>query len=46
MTMDFPVTPSIDLRVLKAGTRVNFTIERGQGGIYEIRAISPAGGGR
>ena len=46
MTMDFPVAPSVDLRGLKPGTRVNFTIERGEGGIYEIRAIAPAGGGR
>jgi Cu(I)/Ag(I) efflux system protein CusF len=46
MTMDFPVAPSVDLRALKPGTRVNFTIEQGQGGMYEIRAISPAGGGR
>jgi Cu(I)/Ag(I) efflux system periplasmic protein CusF len=46
MTMDFPVAPSVDLRLLKPGTRVNFTIERGQGGMYEIQAISPAGGGR
>jgi Cu(I)/Ag(I) efflux system periplasmic protein CusF len=46
MTMDFPVAPSIDLRTLKSGTRVNFTIEQGQGGMYEIQTISPAGGGR
>jgi Cu/Ag efflux protein CusF len=46
MTMDFPVAPSVDLKTIKAGTRVNFTIERGEGGMYEIRAIAPAGGGR
>jgi Cu/Ag efflux protein CusF len=46
MTMDFPVAPSVDLRAVKPGTRVNFTIERGEGGMYEIRAIAPAGGGR
>ena len=46
MTMDFPVAPAVDLRALKPGTRVNFTIEQGQGGMYEIRAISPAGGSR
>ena len=46
MTMDFPVAPSVDLRAVKPGTRVNFTIERDEGGMYEIRAISPAGGGR
>ncbi len=46
MTMDFPVAPSVDLKAIKPGTRVNFTIEKGQGGMYEIKAISPAGGGR
>jgi Cu/Ag efflux protein CusF len=46
MTMEFPVTPSIDLNAIKPGTRVNFTIEQGQGGMYEIKAIAPAGGGR
>lgn len=46
MTMEFPVAPSIDLRTFKPGTRVNFTIEQGKGGMYEIQAISPAGGGR
>jgi Cu(I)/Ag(I) efflux system periplasmic protein CusF len=43
MTMDFPVAPSVDLKTIKAGTRVNFTIEQGQGGMYEIKAIAPAG---
>ena len=43
MTMEFPVAPSIDLTAIKPGTRVNFTIEQNQGGMYEIRAIAPAG---
>jgi len=43
MTMEFPVAPSIDLKAIKPGTRVNFTIEKGQGGMYEIQAIAPAG---
>jgi Cu/Ag efflux protein CusF len=46
MTMEFPVAPAVDLRALKPGTPVNFTIEKGQDGMYEIRTISPAGGGR
>jgi Cu/Ag efflux protein CusF len=46
MTMEFPVAPSIDLRAIKPGTRVNFTIEQQPGGMYEIKAIAPAGGGR
>ena len=46
MTMEFPVAPSIDLKAIKPGTRVNFTIEQQPGGMYEIRAIAPTGGGR
>ena len=46
MSMDFSVAPSVDLRTIKPGTRVNFTIGRGQNGMYEIKAITPAGGGR
>jgi Cu/Ag efflux protein CusF len=43
MTMEFPVAPAIDLTAIKPGTRVNFTIEQQPGGMYEIRAITPAG---
>ena len=46
MTMDFAVAPNVDLRAIQPGTRINFTIEKGQGGMYEIRAITPAGGGK
>jgi Cu/Ag efflux protein CusF len=46
MTMEFPVAPSIDLTAIRPGTRVNFTIEQQPGGMYEIRAIAPAGGDR
>jgi Cu/Ag efflux protein CusF len=46
MTMDFPVKPSVDLNAIKPGSRVNFTIEKGQGGMYEIQKIMPAGGSR
>jgi Cu/Ag efflux protein CusF len=46
MTMDFPVAGSVDLKSIKPGTRVNFTIEKGQDGMYEIKAISPAGASR
>jgi hypothetical protein len=42
MTMDFPVTGSVDLKTLQSETRVNFTIEQSQGGMYEIKAITPA----
>jgi Cu/Ag efflux protein CusF len=46
MTMDFPAAPSVDLKAIKPGTRVNFTIQQQPGSIYEIQAITPAGGGR
>jgi Cu/Ag efflux protein CusF len=46
MTMDFAVAPSVDLQTVKPGTRVNFTIEQGEGGMYVIQSIKPAGGGR
>jgi len=46
MTMDFSVAATIDLKSIKPGTRVNFTIEQQPGGMYEIQAIAPAGGGR
>jgi Cu(I)/Ag(I) efflux system periplasmic protein CusF len=46
MTMEFPVAPSVDLKAIKPGTRINFTIEQEPGGMYEIKAITPSGGGR
>lgn len=46
MTMDFAVAPTVDLRAVKPGARINFTIEKGQTGMYEIHAITPAAGGR
>jgi Cu/Ag efflux protein CusF len=46
MTMDFAVAPSVNLSTLKPGTGVNFTIEKGAGGMYEIKALTPAGGAR
>jgi len=46
MTVDFAVAPSVDLRAVKPGTRINFTIERGEGGMYVIQSIKPAGGGK
>ena len=46
MTMDFAVAPSVDLRAVKPGTRVNFQMMQGQGGMYVIQSVAPAGGGR
>lgn len=46
MTMDFAVAPSVDLNAVKPGTRIKFDMEQGQGGMYVIQSIAPAGGGR
>jgi Cu/Ag efflux protein CusF len=46
MTMDFAVAPSVDLQAVKPGIRVNFTIEKGEGGMYVIQSIAPASGSR
>jgi len=45
MTMDFAVAPSVDLRALRPGMKVNFTIEQGQAGPV-IQSVTPAAGGR
>lgn len=46
MTMDFAVASSVDLRAIKPGTHVSFTIRSGGGdGMYVIQSITPASGG-
>jgi len=42
MTMDFAVAPTVDLRSIKPGTRVDFTMEQGAEGMYVIQSIAPA----
>ena len=46
MTMDFPVAPSVDLSRVKPGSRVNFSIQKGKGGMYEVQSVQPAGAGQ
>jgi Cu/Ag efflux protein CusF len=46
MTMDFPVAPSVDLNRIKPGSRVNFSLEKDNGGMYRIQSVEPAGAGR
>ncbi|HLG89047.1 MAG TPA: copper-binding protein [Alphaproteobacteria bacterium] len=46
MTMDFPVAPSVDLKSIKAGDHVNFTLEKGTNGMYQIEDVHPAGSGK
>jgi Cu/Ag efflux protein CusF len=43
MTMDFAVAPSVDLNRIKPGSRVDFSLEKGRGGMYEIDTLQPAG---
>ena len=44
MTMDFAVAPSVNLGAVKPGSRINFTIEHDEGGIYVIQSVAPASG--
>jgi Cu(I)/Ag(I) efflux system periplasmic protein CusF len=46
MTMEFPVAPSVDLSGIKAGSRVNFSLEKGKDGMYQVQSVQPAGGGQ
>jgi Cu/Ag efflux protein CusF len=43
MTMEFDVASSVDLQAVKPGTRVTFTLEKGQDGMYQVQAVKPAG---
>jgi Cu/Ag efflux protein CusF len=43
MTMEFSVAPSVDLSRIKPGSRVDFSIEKGKDGMYEIRSLQPVG---
>ena len=45
MTMDFPVAPSVNLKSIKPGARVNFTLEKGEDGMPIIQSVSPVGTG-
>lgn len=46
MTMDFPVAPSVDLGGVKPGDRVDFGMEKGANGMYEIRSVRSVGSKR
>jgi Cu(I)/Ag(I) efflux system periplasmic protein CusF len=46
MTMDFAVSPSVDLSRIKPGSRVNFSLEKNKSGMYEVQSVQPGGGGR
>jgi Cu/Ag efflux protein CusF len=46
MTMEFPVASAVDLSRVKPGSRVNFSLEKDKGGMYQIQSVEPAGAGR
>ena len=46
MTMEFSVAPSVDLTGVNPGSRVDFTMEKGKNGMYEIQSVRPAGSTR
>jgi|SRR4051794_6820163 Cu(I)/Ag(I) efflux system protein CusF len=43
MTMDFAVAPTVDLTRVKPGSRVDFTLQKGKGGMYEVQSVQQAG---
>jgi Cu(I)/Ag(I) efflux system protein CusF len=45
MTMDFPVAPSVNLKSIKPGAKVNFTLEKGDDGMPVVQSVSPSGAG-
>ena len=46
MTMDFPVAALVDLKAIKPGSHVNFTLGKGQDSMPVVQSIEPAGQGR
>jgi Cu/Ag efflux protein CusF len=44
MTMDFPVSPGIDLAAVTAGAKVNFTLVRAADGSWVVDTLQPASG--
>jgi Cu/Ag efflux protein CusF len=46
MTMDFSVAPSVNLSRVKPGSRVNFSLEKDKGGMYQVQSVEPAEAGR
>lgn len=46
MTMDYTVAPSVDLKGIAPGARVDFTIEKGEDGLYQVQSLTPAKDGK
>jgi Cu(I)/Ag(I) efflux system periplasmic protein CusF len=43
MTMDFPVAPSVNLKAIQPGSRVNFTLEKGEDGMPVVQSVRSSG---
>lgn len=41
MTMDFAVAPSVDLKALRPGAEVAFTVGKDAAGMYRIETLTP-----
>lgn len=41
MKMNFPVAATVDLKNVKAGAQVEFTLAKNKAGTYEIQSITP-----
>jgi Cu(I)/Ag(I) efflux system periplasmic protein CusF len=46
MTMEFPVAPSVSLNGIKPGSRVNFSLEKGKDGMYQVQSVQPTAAGK
>ena len=46
MTMDFPVAASVDLKGIAPGTHVDFTLEKGADGLFQVESLTPAKDGK
>ena len=42
MTMDFAVAPEVDLKTISPGMRVDFTLDKGADGIFQVDSLAPA----
>ncbi|HMA51942.1 MAG TPA: copper-binding protein [Magnetospirillaceae bacterium] len=46
MTMDFTVAPSVDLKAIAPGAHVDFTLEKGADGLFQVESLTPAAVGK
>ena len=46
MTMEFAVAPGVDLKTVTPGQRVDFTLEKGEDGLFQVQSLTPAATGK